>query len=409
MSKLHVYITPYADDQGTAYGTEVEVTKDVRDLGSLTQALDNNEYDVGVFRANQLKLSLLNHHGRYSDVGAVDTIFKYKRGDSLVRITWEPGDGPLIAGFFTAGHPTAIVSEEIDIFEGLLSDIGTQSKIDDADVDFAVLGYESLLAQMTVPYSSISNGNSLATALYTCLNQAPFNERVTVNSGNITTGAAATIDDKASLENKTVLEAAKQILLASNSVLWIREGVVYTGPRTAGATLAHTFYGPGAQAGIQNLIDIEKYRTGLNRVRNYWTWKDTTRLAQDTSSIATYGTQKREISLDIITNNTKRDTLLGSLKDEFKDPKREMELETWFSPTHLDLFLLDRVAVDYPSVALPVENQRTAQYDVPPGYDSDYYAEELLPLTIESTARFKVMARTINFKDETMKLSLREI
>jgi hypothetical protein len=403
------YLKPFADDTGSAYATDwIDITDDVGEYGGLTQALDNTEYEVGVFRTANLKLSLLNHHGKYSDVGGVYSLFRYKRSDSLIKVTWQPGNHPLVCGFFTAGSPDAILSEEVTLFEGMLSDIATQSKIDDADIDFQVLGYESLLAQMTVPYSSISNGNSLATAIYTCLNQSPFNTRVTVSSGNITTGASATIDDKADLENKTVLEALKTMLLASNSVLYIRDNVVYVGPRTASTDLEFTFYGPGASAGIENIDDITNFRIGLNKIRNYWTWKNTTLVQQDTSSVTLYGVQKREINLAIITNTTKRNTLLSALLAEFQDVKREMIVETAMTPSTLALYLLDKVSVDYPSVALVNENEAAALYGIGE-YDVNYYADELLTVTIEDTARFKIMSRVLDFKNEVIKFALREV
>jgi len=409
VSMFKTYLKPFADDTGSAYATDwIDITDDVGEYGGLTQALDNTEYEVGVFRTANLKLSLLNHHGKYSDVGGVYSLFRYKRSDSLIKVTWQPGNHPLVCGFFTAGSPDAILSEEVTLFEGMLSDIATQSKIDDADIDFQVLGYESLLAQMTVPYSSISNGNSLATAIYTCLNQSPFNTRVTVSSGNITTGASATIDDKADLENKTVLEALKTMLLASNSVLYIRDNVVYVGPRTASTDLEFTFYGPGASAGIENIDDITNFRIGLNKIRNYWTWKNTTLVQQDTSSVTLYGVQKREINLAIITNTTKRNTLLSALLAEFQDVKREMIVETAMTPSTLALYLLDKVSVDYPSVALVNENEAAALYGIGE-YDVNYYADELLTVTIEDTARFKIMSRVLDFKNEVIKFALREV
>jgi hypothetical protein len=409
VSKIHVYIKPFANDQGTGYADEwIEVTDDVTDLGNLTQALDNTQYDVGVFRASNMKLSLSNHDGRYSDVDKVESIFKYKRGDSLVRLSWEPGDGPLVAGFFVAGAPGSIVSEEVVVFEGVLSDLATQSDIDDVDVDFQVLGFESMLAEMLVPFADVANGDTFAEIILACLDQVPFNALVTVSAGNITTGTVVAIDDKSSLETRTVLEALKQILIAANSVLYIRDGAVHVGPRTASDDLAFTFYGPGSLVGIPNIVDIDKYRTGLNRVFNYWTWRDTVVLAEDATSNQKYGTQPKEVSVDVVTDAAKKLAIVTALNDEFKNPKREMDLDAFITPATLELFLLDKIAIDYPSVALPVESRRTAQYEVSP-YDRDYYADELLPLTIESTARFKVMTRIVDWKNETLKFSLREI
>lgn len=412
MSKLHVYLKPFLDDTGAAYAADwLEVTDDVTALGNLTQALDNTEYDVGVFRASSLKLSLLNHTGKYSQVGNIESIFRFTRASSLVRVTWEPGDHPLIAGFFTAGDPDAIVSTEVAVFEGLLSDIATQSKIEDADVEFSVLGFESLLAEMVVPVDTL-DADELRGVIFKCVNQTPFNELVTLDPANFSAGSFESdqnIDSSDSLVGKTVLEAARSILLAANAVFYIRDGVAFMGPRTAGTDIAFTFRGPGSLEGIENIVGIEKYRSGENRVFNYWTWRSAPSvLAEDLASIDRYRVQKKEINLDVIEQGPKQQAILDELLAEFSLPKRELELECFITPETLAIFLLDRISIDYPSVALPPTDGHTpAQYEVS-NWDEDYYAEELLPLTIASADRWKVMARVIDFKKETMKLSLRE-
>lgn len=416
MSRLAVYLKPFIDDLGSGYVADwVDVTKDVVSLGSLTQQLDQNEYDLGVFKSGQVKLTLQNDHGRYGDVGSIETIFKYKRGNSLVKVEWEPGNQPLIAGFFRAGHPDSIVSEPVTVFQGLLSDIGTQSDIDAVTVEFEVLGYEQLLSEIVVPYSSISNGDTLSAAIYAMLNQAPFNARVTVSSGNIVAGVgpSVTIDDKTKLENKTVVEALKMILLGSNSVLYIRDDAsgnptVYVTARTASADLEYTFRGPGATSGIESTADVKGLRTGAARILNFWTWKDTTLAVGDASSRAKYGDLKKEISLDIITDNTKRTTCLTSLKDEFANPKREMVLHTPVTIDRLALYLLDKVAVDYPPVPIQNENEPVAIYGVGE-FGVDYYADSIFPITIEESARFKILRRVVDFKREVLAFYLREV
>jgi hypothetical protein len=409
MSRVRVWLKPFADDTGSAYATSwLEVSDDVVSLGGLQQSLDMTEYDLGIFRANAMKVSLRNNHGKYSDVPAVESVFKYKRGESLMKLTWEPGDHDLVPGFFIAGNPDAIVTEPLTVFEGVVNDDASTVAVDDIRANFQLLGYESLLQNLIVPYSSISNGDSLSTVLYQCLNQAPFNQRVTVSLVNIVAGTSVTIDDKTKLENKTVIEALKLLLLPANSVLYIRNGVVYVAGRTAGASLAYTFYGAGSSNGMDNILSIADFRNGRNRVLNFATWKDTSLYAQDATSVIKYGTQKKEISFDPITDNTKRTTIITAIKDEFKLPKRELSLETWIDPDRLNLFLLDQIALDYLPPIVPTENLQTAIFERD-YYESKYYAEELYQFTIEATARFKVIGRNVSFVDETITLILREI
>jgi hypothetical protein len=93
---------------------------------------------------------------------------------------------------------------------------------------------------------------------------------------------------------------------------------------------------------------------------------------------------------------------------EFQDVKREMIVETAMTPSTLALYLLDKVSVDYPSVALVNENEAAALYGIGE-YDVNYYADELLTVTIEDTARFKIMSRVLDFKNEVIKFALREV
>lgn len=412
MGRTRVYIKPFVDDAGTGYvDSWVEVSQDIVSIGVLSHSLDLTEYDLGIFRAANLKLSLRNDRGLYSDVGAFESIFKYKRGESLVRVTWEPGDHDVVCGFFDAGQPNAILTDPLEVFEGLLNDDASKSDIDDIKVDFQIMGYESLLQKLVVPFADIANGELLSSIIYKFLNQAPFNQRVNVSALNISCATDVVIDDKTKLENKLVLDALKNsdgILALANSVLFIRNGSVYVKGRTATADLIYEFYGPGSQRGIENIVDIAGYRPGVNRLFNYVTWKDTTLLSQDLSSKEKYGAFKKEMSSDLITNNTRRTTIITAIKDEFGTAKREMELETWVDTERYALFLLDKVAIDYPAPIVPREQSNYAVFERDK-YDERKYADELTTLTIESTARFKIISRRFDFIAEKITYGLREV
>lgn len=410
MSKLHVYLKPF-DTTGAYESDWTEVTKDVdvQGIGTLTQQLDNTEYDVGIFRNSNLRLKLRNDHGRYIEAGEIGSIFKHKRADTKVKITWEPGDESLICGFFSPG-PGAVLSEEVEVFKGLLDDKAAKTDADKQDIQFTVFGQEILFEREITPYASISNGDSFESVIYTLLNQSSITDHLTVSAGNISCGINETIDDKSDLENQTVKEALEDILLPSNSVLYIENDTVYVSPRTAGATLEHTFYGQGSDDGTENILELKNHRTGHNRVLNYWTWKDTTLKSSDSSSVTTNGTSKKEIELSLVSSGStaKIQNILDSLKDEFKNPKAEMDLSATLNIDTLALFLLDRVSIDYPTIVLAKENENIPIYGIAV-YGEDSYPIEVSSLTIPSTDRFKIMARKINFKKETIEFSVREI
>lgn len=413
MSQLHVYIRPFASDAGdTGFDTAIEVTKDVdlQGLGQISQSLDNTEYDVGIFRNSSVRLTLRNDHGRYSEPGEPESIFRFRRGGSLLIVTWEPGT-PLKCGFFKPGRNT-ILSEEVELFRGLISDNTAGSSIADQTVTIDALGFESLFARMTVgasgeePYDSIGSTDLLSEVLYAIVNQSLFTDHVTVDADNIVLGQDANVDTKEPLENKTVLEVLNQILLGSNSVLYIKDSILFVAPRTANEALAYTFYGQAALNGVENVLDIKNFRGGENRIFNFWAWEDTAILAKDDTSISQYGVFKKEVDVELVTDQAKRTTLLGALRDEFSLPKREFDLVAAFDLTRLGLFLLDKVSVDYPTVALPPDSGEVAIYGIGE-YEVNRYAYSLFLLTIEATDRFKIMDRKLNLKDETISFRMR--
>jgi hypothetical protein len=131
--RFRVYLKPF-DDTGNYVADWIEVTSDVSadSMADLRQVLDDDTYNVGVFRFADFALKLRNEQGLYSDAGELRSIFQYKRSDALVRITWQLQDfeshpGVIIPGEFIPGN------DEVEIFEGLLSDEASDTDIRDPD------------------------------------------------------------------------------------------------------------------------------------------------------------------------------------------------------------------------------------------------------------------------------------
>jgi hypothetical protein len=263
------------------------------------------------------------------------------------------------------------------------------------------------LKRVLVPYSSISNGDTIEEVLYACLNQSPFNELVTVDAANISVGNNITIDDKSSLENETVYERLEDILLIGDAVLYIENNIVYVSARTPSTDVQYTFYGEASNDGIENIETIEDYRNGLNRVFNHWTWDESTRVAFNPESIDVYGIRTKSISLDLITNDTKRQTTLDILRTEFYPKKKEFVVVTTFDHAKLALKILDKVVVDYPQILYSMD-------EILPIYGVAVYGVDMYPLTtsrfsISALDRYKIMSIEYSLKDEKINFKLREI
>lgn len=409
MSMLRIYMKTY-DANGVLASSWTEITKDV-DLGSigtLSQMLDNTEYDVGIIRNGNLKLNLNNNKGHYATPDNPSSLFRFKRADSLIKVTWTCMDYPLIAGFFRSCGEH--IDDEHTIFEGLLDDTSTKDQTLSQLADFQVLGYESLIGRMQVPFSSLSAGQLLSVVIYTCLNQAPFTDFITVSQSNITVDTDVTLDAVDNLENKTVLQAFNELLMAANAVLYIRDGVAYVSPREPSASVVFTFYGQGSDTAIENIADLKDIRTGVNRVINAWKWKDTTLIESDPTSQELYGVIDKEIDVESITDTSKRTQILENLLTEFKNAKKELKLKTIMKCCSdvLDVFLLDRVAIDYPLVPINGPAGEGAVYGQAV-YGVDKYAQGLFNLFIDPADNWKVMERKFDSKMETFEFTLRAV
>lgn len=406
MARFRVYVKPFSDD-GTYVADFREVTSDVISLGNPKQGIDNTDFDVGVIKNSGFNITLRNDHGYYSDVSELRSIFRYTRKNSLIRITWDIRDYDLICGFFQCGREP--LGGEQEIFNGIINEVTSAANIGQQQASFAILGFESLLDEIETPYASISNGNTFSAVIYACLNQAPFNERVTVSLSNINPFLDLAIDDKSSLENKTVGQVLKDLLLGACSVLYIKNGIVYVDSREETPLNQFTFYGQATQA-IENVINIPKYRDGMNRVFNLWTWEDTAFDARDTTSLDRYNVRPKSMKLELINDgsSSKIGQILDANRDEFSFPKIELELETpiWYDT--LALNILDQVAIDYPTIFIPYDGGVLPRYGLTYYDGTARYPFEQWSLTIDSDTPFKIMGKRIEIKKQTIVFNLRE-
>lgn len=364
MSRFRAYIKPF-DSIGNYVTDFIEVTRDVdfNAMGTIKETIDASEYNVGVFKFNQFSLKLNNLSGEYSDVGAPRSIFSYKRSDSILKITWSVGDDITQCGNTICG--ASLTNIEQTVFSGLLSDSSLSMNIRDQFVSFQALGFESIFDIIETPFSSITAlTDTISDVIYKCLNQTEVTALMTVSAVNIDVENDIIIDNKDDLENTTVKEALDLLLLAGNSVLYIKDQVVYVSPNTATATVQKTFYGQGSNNGIENVQNITSIKSGLNKTFNFWTWTDTALVESDAPSISTYGVRKKEIDITLITDTTKREDTLTSLRDEYRNPRQEFYMTVPITYESLDLFVLDRIEVDYPIVYRPAEGSDIPLYSV---------------------------------------------
>lgn len=411
MARKRIYIKPF--DASGAYATDwTEVTRDVdfNSFGSFNQQIDASDYDVGVFTNNGISLTLRNVDGLYSDVGNPTSIFFTKRADSLVKITWTQSDYDYFSG---QSYSDDYLVLETEVFTGILVDDSTEMNVRDAQyVTFQILGYESLLDRVIVDFVTYPLADNKTTSIIKSLLAATaaagtVGSNLTVDNSRIVLTNDVVFDDTTVFDNLTCKDAIKILLLAGNGVLYMDGTTPVVSDRTAGASVAYTFYGPASVSGRENISELDKIRSGLNRTFNFITWGSApiSIFSSDTSSIASYGARTKNISIDGITDSAKQQAIVNAIKSEFSNPKQEFMLATPLIPETLALTLLDRITIDFPLIPI---DETLALYGKAV-YGIDRYPQTLSAFSIGTDTPYKILGIQTDVVAEKITFSMRQI
>lgn len=410
MSRFRAFIKP-RNDEGVLTDF-IEVTEDVdfNATGTIKQQIDNDEFNVGQFKFSDFKLKLRNETGRYSDVDVIQSIFRFRRAGSIFKLTWDPANESAVCGIAVAGASSgATISEQVDIFIGVLNDESSKLDIDDQQITFTILSTDSIFEKVVSPFNLLSPGQLYSDALLAILDQADITEYLTVDAGNISLGLDQTFDVVTQYENQTVKEVLDDILLQANAVIFIKNETIFIKSRDGGATSQFTFTGQASNDAIEDIIKISEISSGLNRVFNYWTWDDTNLIAVDGDSVQDNQIRKKDFNVDAITTTPKRQAILNSQRDEFKDKKQRLKLTVAMKVNLLNLFLLDQVRIDYPTVIIPGESGGDLPIYGIAKYGEAVYGFAQASITIEKTTPYKIMGLDINTKKQELKFNVQEI
>lgn len=402
-----VYIKPF-DPYGEYAADYIDVTKDVDDasFSALSQKIEGSDFDLGVYVFGSLPLTMKNEHGLYSDVDAPESIFQYRRNDSLVKITYMIDEDSPYAGVGVVGRYH--ISPEIFVFEGLLNDESLELNLEDQKVKYTVISKDSVFSRVVVDAGDVNNGDLISEAILAILNKTAITKLLTVDVLNINPGIDQTIDDATDLENRTVKEALDELLAISNSVLRINSASeIIVSDRAATADVKAYFYGQASLLKPENIKGIKSIRNGVNRTFNFLTWSGTTIAVSDGASAGIYGVRKKEIGSDLFTNSTKQTNVLDNVLAEFANPKQEMELIVPITYANLALELLDKVSIDYPRVLFAMEGDTIpicglARYDV------DYLPGAVWSFELSPDDFYKIISKKINRKNDEIIFTLRE-
>lgn len=409
MSRFRCYIQPF-DDLGAYSGVWHDITDDVDfdGMGKLSRKVDANDYDVGVFKFTSFNVTLFNSSGRYADPSVFQSLFRYKVANTLFKITWDANDYYCRAGMCKAGAITLF--SETEIFRGFVDDTPAQMDIDTQKIQLSVLGYESIFEQVLNP-GTLLNGDIFSALIYKLLNQTEITDLMTLSIGNINLGIDGyTVDDVTQYDNQTVNDILNKLLFLSNSVLYVNLGVIYIVPRNGSGSSQFTFRGQASTDGIENILNINNLNTGANKMFNFWTWEDATPTSIDNASVTAHGYSRKQVNSVpeiLVSNTTLIQVLLDAYVAQFKDLKQEFDLMTPVKADTFDLFLMDHVTVDYPTVVVSADSNPIPLYGVAIYGDARYPISQW-QLTIPITDDYQITGWAVDIKNQNFIFTLKK-
>lgn len=413
MSRFRVYLKTW-NSTGTALeDNETEITDyiDYNGIATISESSDSSPFDVGVFKYSHLKFKLNNVDGIFSNVGTSRSIFKYTRRNSRFRITWDLNDDGPICGIAICGN--AFLSEEIDLFWGLLNDDATTMDLRDNFINFQARGMDSLLDNYLVPDTFNPGFNAFITVLADIFSEASASLGVFL-TGIISDIPAATqaiaIDDPTQLRGLTIKAALDRLLLIGNlSLSAFRDYLyVFVNEFQAGDTQVKTFYGQGSELGIEDIISISNIKEGLNKTFNTWIWKSTSTNSVDSSSVSLYGAREKELDDSMITTTGTREDILDLLLAQYKLPNQEFDLTVPLTYPNMELKVLDLIGIDYPTVYRARTGGNVPIYGVAK-YGTAVYPDGDFSFEINPTDNYKIFSRKINTKNQTVTFKVRKV
>lgn len=361
--RYQVLFTPLVSQN--TYGDIVDVSQDIdvtdfiknKGIKKIKRELDNGDYDFGVFTFNNIDLKFINYRGIFSPPGQANSIFSFTRDRCRVKVNFLDSEGVITTSF-----------------EGLINEEGTRQNIIESRITFKVLSLDSIFRKEKISGGVVSSSGNMKNALISILNRPPFNTLLVFDENNINLDVDYDIDNANYFDGISVQEGVANILIASNSILFINKlNEIIVSPRTLSSGKVYFMYGPNDQLGRSNILGIKDYNTGLHRVFNSVRVND--QGAEDDNLISYLTFREKKIDLPFITSTENAQEIADNLVDNFKIPKNEMEIVVK-TEDFKDINFLDQVSISYPKRYAPARNSEL------PVYGFSKYAESKYPHTI---------------------------
>lgn len=400
-------MTPLLDVYSHTYGDEIDVSDriEIGGVGNITRSLDSSDYSLGIFNFADLNLKGYNFNGYFNDETDSRSIFQETRDLAKVRVVFEYSNVTRTI----AGEVTDAVTTDTVTFRGLINEEGTRIDAVTDLITFKVLSRDSVFRTTKIPAGVVTTGVTIKTALESILDQPKITSVLNFSASDIDPFLNVTIDDGTVFDNIPVNDGLNQLLLVSNSVLFINDaGDIFVRSRDEDMTTPIlNLYGKSDQLARENIIRITAYNLGIHRTFTSFLVNDTE--VNNVPLQQTYGFRQKKISIDFITDNLKEMDIAQSLLDEFSSPRIELNVQVATSLVK-DSQLLDRVSVNYPLRVKPIEGKFLPIVGTAVIGDPDTPLPYVFgSISIMPTYGFKIIEINDNPQDFTTILKLRQI
>ncbi|MCA9813174.1 MAG: hypothetical protein KC483_10000 [Nitrosarchaeum sp.] len=402
-NEIKVYLT--SRKSPTEYATEQEITQYVinESFGDIVETMDSTDYDFGIFTFGEINLVVQNKDGKFNSTDDWRSLFQFSRDLAKIRIS-------LVESDLTRSNQTITASTvtETDLFIGIINEEATVTDAQNETVNFIALSLNSIFRKTKVNANVVSDADTVSAALYNMLNQDSVKSLLTVDSANINPDNDFAIDVGAHFDNTVLKDSLNELLLASNSILYIDSSLnVIVASRDERAALSTlTFYGPYDQYGRGNIQSIQDYNNGNHRMFN--SVKINEIEANDSGFVEEFGLRQKEITAEYLTTDATELTIANSLLAEFKEPRDEMQISLNAEDIKSSQ-LLQKVSINYP-LRLSIEDG-----DFLPIFGQAIYGDSETPypkvhggFSIHPNQVFKIIEKRINLQSMIGVLKLRQ-
>jgi hypothetical protein len=388
-----IFFTPLVGE--ITYGAAVDVTADidltdfVKSLGTIKREIDNGDYDIGIFTFGDITLNAINFSRKFNDEKDALSIFPFRRDRCKVEIIFYDEQG-----------------NSSTRFKGLINDDATRLDIDKDMVRLKVLSLDSIFRQVSVPAGAIVAGDLFSTAIKKILNVPEITSTLTYSASNISVSLDLQIDEGEVFSAIPAKEALDQLLLASNSILFVdNTDTIRVKPRLESANIFY-LYGAGDALGRENILSISNYNNGIQRAYNSIAVNENT-VFTNTAWVEQYGFRQKSLSFDFITTISKEEQIAENIAAEFRVPKPELEIKVKSSDFQsIDLLDLVQIDLGYRNTPHPDDDglpmYGSAQYGI------DHYAISAGSFKIYPKEKWKVTGIEENPAKNIMTLRLRQ-